>query len=283
VSQGTSADTDGKLTAYALVRAVPPAANWARLMVQLKDTTTGEIYQAQLTLNAGNYEATVSGLRPNRVHSILCWAVNPNNVDGATATLANFTSANAAIALSAPTVAVTQTQSFQVDVDQGAVTDVAGQPKFRRYVLFEKVGAGSFAEVMRTDQRIVSRFVNHGTAYQYKVHAEDINGNETGDSNTVSITPAKKIDGGYIIDSSINQGRSYTTTSSGSGSLNAATHINITTDDYAFNSGLFCTSLFQDLNLETADNSPSFAGNLGFYNPGGAARNWEVRWRAFLA
>jgi hypothetical protein len=234
VSQGTSADTDGKVTAYALVRAVPPATNWARLMVQLKDTTTGEIYQAQLTLNAGNYEATVSGLRPNRVHSILCWAVNANNIDGATATLANFTSANAAIGLSAPTVAVSQTQSFQVDIDQGAVTDVAAQPKFRRYVLFEKVGAGSFAEVMRSDQRIVSRNVNHGTAYQYKVHAEDVNGNETGDSNTVSITPVKRVDGGYITDASINQGRSYTGTGSASSSIGAGSSQSQIYDVYTF-------------------------------------------------
>jgi hypothetical protein len=98
------------------------------------------------------------------------------------------------------------------------VADVAGQPKFRRYVVFEKVGAGSFAEIIRTADRLVKRIVSHGTAYQYKAHAEDVNGNETGDSNTVSITPAKIVDGTYIVDSSINQGRSYTGTGSTSAS-----------------------------------------------------------------
>lgn len=81
--------------------------------------------------------------------------------------------------------------------------------------------------------------------------------------------------------SSVNQGRSYTSTASASGSIAAATHINITTNDYAFNSAIFCTSLFQDLTLETSDNSPGIAGAFGLFNPGGAARNWEIRWRAF--
>jgi hypothetical protein len=284
VSQGNSADTDGKVTAYALVRATPPVVNWSRLMVQVEDLTTHEEYQAQLILNAGNYEARISGLRPNRNHQVYAWAVNAFNVDGVPSAQVAFTSSNAVTALSAPTVSVVQVQSFQVDIDLGAVADVAGQPKFRRYVVFEKVGGGSFTEIARTEQRLVSRTsLTHGTTYQYKVRSEDVNGNESTDSNTVSITPSKKVDGGYIVDSSINTTRSYTSTSSASGSLGASTHMNVTTDDYAFNSGLFCTSLFSDLNLETSDNSPTTSGNLGFFNPGGSSRNWEVRWRAFLA
>jgi hypothetical protein len=94
INQGTSADSDGKVTAFALIRATPPLVNWARLMVQLTDTTTNEIYQAQLLLNPlnGTYEAIVSGLRPNRVHTGLVWAVNANNVDGVTTAIGAFTS-----------------------------------------------------------------------------------------------------------------------------------------------------------------------------------------------
>jgi hypothetical protein len=217
INQGTSADSDGKVTAFALIRATPPLVNWARLMVQLTDTTTNEIYQAQLLLNPlnGTYEATVSGLRPNRVHTGLVWAVNANNVDGVTTAIGAFTSANATIALAAPTVAAQQLQSFEVNVDLGAVADVAGQPKFRRYVLFEKVGAGAFAEVQRTPDRTIKRAVSHGHAYQWKAHSEDVNGNESADSATASLTPVAVItdawmtptgiSGTSIANSSINQ------------------------------------------------------------------------------
>jgi hypothetical protein len=222
VSQGTSSDTDGKTTAFALVRAVPPAVNWAKLIAQLTDTTTNEIYQAQLTLNGGNYEATISGLRPNRVHSILVWAVNANNLDGATATASNFTTANATTALAAPSVTVGQVQSFEVRVELGAVADVAGQPKLRRYVLFESVGGGGYTEVKRSEERAFTRTVVHGTLYAYKARSEDVNGNESADSSSTSITPQKVVDGSYIVNASINQGRTYTGTGSGSVVLGVA-------------------------------------------------------------
>lgn len=247
VSQGTSADLDGKLTAFALIRATPPAVNWSKLTVQLTDSTTNEIYQAQMTFNAvtGFYEATVSGLRPNRVHNGVVWATNSNNIDGATAAFGPFTSATAAIALAAPTINVTQAQSFYVDVDMGLIADVAASPKFRRYVLFEKVGAGAFVEKMRTADRIVKVQVSHGTAYQYKAHAEDLVGNETGDSNTVSITPAAVITDSHILptgvtgtsiaNGSINRGRSLTGTGSGSGTIGAGpSTTNFQMDYYTF-------------------------------------------------
>jgi hypothetical protein len=246
VSGGTSADTDGKVTAFALIRATPPAVNWSLLRVQLTDTTTNEIYQAQLVLNVGNgfYEATVSGLRPNRLHSILIWAVNANNIDGATLNPGNFTTANAVTALAAPSIAVTQLQSFEVNIDLGAITDVAGQPKFRRYVLFEKVGAGAFAEVQRTPDRTLKRSVSHGTAYQYKAHSEDLVGNESADSSTVSITPSAVINDNWIVptgvtgtsiaNSSINQGRSYTGTGSTSITVAPGAIVAFQMDYYTF-------------------------------------------------
>src|SRR4051812_43377903 len=103
VPGGVSIDADGKTTAFVTVRATPPIANWARLMCQVTDTTTNEIYQAQLRLNGGNYEAVVSGLRPNRAHQAVAWAVNSNNVDGAVAAPVSFTTANYTTAPSAPT------------------------------------------------------------------------------------------------------------------------------------------------------------------------------------
>lgn len=202
VSQGTSSDTDGKTVAYALIRAVPPLVNWQKLMVQVTDTTTNEVYQAQLLLNGSNYEATISGLRPNRAHQVVAWAVNANNVDGTATAPASFTSANATGGPTYPgSIGVIQTQSFDLQIDWGAVTDVAGSPKIRRYVLFEKIGGGAYTEIARPDTTRYTRpGISHGTLYTYKVRTEDINGIESADSGlTASITPAAKIDNSYII------------------------------------------------------------------------------------
>jgi hypothetical protein len=114
VSQGTAVDPDGKIVAYALIRATPPAVNWSRIMVQARDTSTNEVYQAQLILNAGNYEAVVSGLRPGRGHDVRAWAVNANNIDGATTAAVGFTSANSANAPAAATLSAQQNSPRQV-------------------------------------------------------------------------------------------------------------------------------------------------------------------------
>lgn len=228
VSQGTSADTDGKVTAFTVVRAVPPSVNWAQLFVQLTDTTTGEQYTQELFLVSGNYDATFSGLRPNRLHAIRAWAVNATNMEGAAATIANFNTANATTALAAPVVTVTQVQSREVKVELAAVADVAGQPKLRRYILFESVSGGAYTEVKRSEERTFIRTVSSsGTLYAYKARSEDINGNESADSSSASITSAKMVDDTYIpgqgisgasiANGSINRGRSSTGTGSISG------------------------------------------------------------------
>ena len=85
-------------------------------------------------------------MRPNRSHQVIAWAVNSNNIDGTATGATSFTSANATTALSAPSVAVVQVQSREVRVDLGAVADVSGQPKFRRYVVFEQVAVAACAE-----------------------------------------------------------------------------------------------------------------------------------------
>lgn len=286
VSQGTSADSDGKVTAYALIRATPPAVNWSRLMVQVTDTTTTEVYQAQLLLNAGNYEARVSGLRPNRAHQVVCWAVNATNIDGFTTAAVAFTSANATTALSAPSVAVAQLQSFQIRVDLGQVADIAGQPHFRRNIIFVKAGAGSFAEVVRTDQRFYDYPVTHGVAYDVKARSEDVNGNESSDSSTASITPAKIVDGSYIVDASINRSRSYTGTGSSSGSITGAGGgITLTFDYYTFFPSFWC-DVAANPTLVQASNAGGAPGNdIGLCKliNNGATDSYAVQWRTFLA
>ncbi len=234
VSQGTSSDTDGKTTAYALIRATPPTVNWSRLMVAVVDTTTNEQHIAQLLLNGANYEVSVPGLRPNRAHTVIAWAVNGNGVEGVATSSVPFTSSNATTALGAPTVTVTQVQSFEVKVRLSAVSDVSGQPRHRRNILFEKVGAGTYTEVQRGEEREFIRTVSHGATYYYKARSEDQNGNESSDSSEVNITPVKKVDGTYIPDASINQGRSYTGTGSASVTVLASSSQGVDMDVYSF-------------------------------------------------
>jgi chitodextrinase len=233
VSQGTSVDSDGKLTAYALIRAVPPAVNWSRLMVQVTDGTTNEIYQAQLRDNAGNYEAMISGLRPGRTHNLIVWAVNANNLEGLAAALGPFTSANSANAPAAATLAAQQLGPRQITVTWSAAAPGAGSTPIENYIVHRRIGAGSFAELTRTAAlKVIDDSVTLGTAYQYKVQAVDRNGNVGTDSNVGSVTPTALINDGLIVpqgvggasiaNSSINQGRSFTGTGSQSGTIGGA-------------------------------------------------------------
>lgn len=295
ISGGTSADTDGKVTAFIKLRSVPPGVNWQVLVVHVTDTTTGEIYQAELSLVAGNYEATVSGLRPNRAHTAVAFARNSDNLKGLVSAALAFVSANATTALAAPTVTVTQVQSREVKVELAAVADVAGQPKLRRYVLFEKVGGGSFAEVKRSEERTFIRTVSTGTSYEYIARSEDINGNESADSSVASITPAKMIDDTYVAgqgingpsigNGSINQGRSSTGTGSASGSFNgfpgARVQINMAT--YAFEPSVYAATLCYLTTGNSALGNDSGTVTIYDVNNGGAASTYDVRWRSFVA
>lgn len=291
VSQGTSSDTDGKTTSYALIRAVPPALNWAQLWVLVIDTTTNEQRRVQLALNGANYEATVPGLRPNRAHTVNAYAVNSDLVEGFFSPATNFTSANATTALAAPTVTVTQVQSKEVKIDLGAVANVAGQPGFYRNVLFEKVGAGAFVEVKRDAARTFIRTVAHGTLYTYKARSEDMNHNESVDSAEASKTPAAMVDDGYIpsqgvsgpsiADGSINRGRSNTSAGQITGSIASGFTTGFTLQTFtflpAFGSDGGGGTHFLWLQGMTAQ--PNDTGAFALHNSTGFAQNFNIRYR----
>jgi hypothetical protein len=258
VSQGTSADNDGKVVSFVKVRAVPPAANWAQLWVMLTDTTTNEQHPQQLFLVAGNYEATISGLRPNRLHSIIAWARNSNGVDGVTATLANFTTATAPSVYNPPAnVALTQIQSKEMIATWDKVADIAGSPKVRRYVVFLQAGGGAFTEIQRPDITRAVFPASAGVTYSVKVHTEDVVGNESGDSlGPISLTGASKIDDTYITSGGVGNGsiaaaaisrlKALTAVGSSSISIAAGAIGGLTMDFYTF--------------------SPSYSSNLGNIN-----------------
>lgn len=266
VSQGTAVDPDGKLTAYALIRATPPAVNWSRVMIQVRDTNTNEIYQAQLIYNAGNYEAVVSGLRPGRTHDVRAWAVNANNIDGTVTAAVNFTSANSANAPAAATLSSQQNSPRQVFLTWTAAAPGAGSTPIREYKIQRKVGAGSFADYNRSSSLdFIDDNVAIGTAYQYKIQAIDLVGNVGSDSNTSTITPvaliadflitSQGVSGPSIANSSINQGRTLSAAQSQSGNILAGSVVSVGSGagtDYSFAPGL------------TVGNAGSALGTLAF-------------------
>lgn len=230
---GVHADADGKVTAYVTLQATPPAVNWQYLMCQVKDTTTNELYQAQMLPVAGQpyHEVVISGLRPNRPHEAIAWAVNAFNLQGAPSPSLAFTTDNYTTAPSAPGGINAQQQSpRQVQVTWPIVTAAAGAPSIRRYVVFRRVGAGAFSEFARVDSnQWIDDNVSVGATYTYRVRAEDLLGNESADSTTATIVPAaiitdslitaQGVSGASIANGSINRTRSTTSTGSGSGTV----------------------------------------------------------------
>lgn len=297
VSQGTSADTDGKVTAFALIRAVPPAVNWQTIMVVVKDTTTLEQYIQPLLLNAGNYELTMPGLRPNRPHTVEAWAVNSNNLPGFFTAPVPFTSANNTSAPAAPgSITVTQANTFEVAVNWAKVNDVASQPKIRRYVVFEKLGAGAFTEVLRTaDTQYIRGGFGVGQVFQYKVRAEDINGNESADSSTASITAAKQVDDTQIIgggvsgvsiaNAAINQGRSFTGTGGTSVSVGAGSSQTVAMDVYSFFPNLDHGGAADQLFMTSASTKSGAVdqGRFALRNQSAGSISASIDWRKFNA
>jgi hypothetical protein len=193
ISQATSTDVDGKVTAYALIRATPPAVNWQRVMIQVKDLTTGEIRQGQLRLESGNYETVVAGLRPNRNHEVKAFAVNANGLEGAESVAVAFTSSTSTAVPAAPSIVlVGQTHSFQLNIAWARVAPPAGEPPIDTYVVEYRVGAGAYSETFRGDaQQCVVTPLGHGPVYQAQVYALNRYGTAgpPATSGTITLTP----------------------------------------------------------------------------------------------
>ncbi len=291
VASGQSADTDGKVTAHIKLRVTPPTVNWSQLWVLVTDTTTNEEYLGQFRLVSGNYDVVIGGLRPNRAHTAIAWAVNATNIKGAVTSALNFTSANATTALGAPTVTVTQVQSKEVKVRLSSVSDVSGQPRHRRNILFEKVGAGTYTEVQRGEEREFIRTVSHGATYYYKARSEDQNGNESVDSSEVNITPVAMIDDGYIdpqgvgnasiADLAVNRGKTDTSTGSASGSISAGATVGITMSTYTFFPSIWTDTGARPLQV-LGNQQGALPGDdiarFAIYNAG-STDDYEIQWR----
>lgn len=202
VSSGCALNVEGTGVSYALIRATPPAVNWAKLTAQIKNNTTNEVYQAQLVLNGGNYEATIPGLRPGQAHTVVAWATNANGIDGATlAVVGGHTAATYGTAPAAPTgVTAATTGADQVSVKW---TASAGGAQIAYYVPYVSVNGGAYTAmpaVAATETKMVA--ATFANTHQFKVKAFDTFGNASADSTASgSITPT-----GYLADVHINPG-----------------------------------------------------------------------------
>lgn len=301
VSGGTTADANGVVRAYALIRAVPPADYTRKLMAQVRDTTTNAIQQAQLLLNASNYEARFDGLLCNRAHEVIAWGVNFDNVDGGVTAAVAFTSDNYSTAPGVPaSIAVAQRSPRQLRVAWASVSPTSGGPAIKHYKLERQVGSGSNpwderALVRSTD--FVDDDVDIGTSYNYRVSTVDALDNVSGVRTAgAAVTPARIIDdsliddqgvsGPSIADASINQTRTYSGTGSGSLVVNAGTADWAVTGNYAYairtlnaNGG----SLRMCVPSGTPSSGYEYAGTFGVNNPTGSNETITFYYRTLNA
>lgn len=293
VSGGTTADANGVVRAYALIRATPPVSYFKLLKAQVKDTTTGAIQQAQLLLNAGNYEARFDGLLCNRGHEVIAWAVNASGDDGAVTTPVSFTSDNYSTAPGTPASCTAEQRSpRQIRVDWPSVTPAAGAPAIKHYKVERKVGAGAFAQLaLAKTTGMIDDNVELGTAYQYRVSSVDALGNESGVATSASLTPAaliadalitsQGVSGTSIADTSINRSRSNTGTGSITGTVNNGFITGIAMDYYTFFPAIGVAA-----NVDLVSYTPESANDQGIFalsNNTGANRTFTINYRKFNA
>jgi hypothetical protein len=135
---------------------------------------------------------------------------------------------------SAPaSISVAQKTSFELDVAWATVVPPSGAAAIDYYIVENSVASGAFTEVFRGQVNAFKRTnVTNGSTYQFRVKAVDINGQASAYTTSSSITPGPKIDDSHIIpaavtgssiaNGAINQGRSFTGTSSSSANVPAA-------------------------------------------------------------
>lgn len=289
VSNTSAVDASGKAFASVKVRATPPTVNWAKLFVRALNTTTNVMTApVALELVSGNYETTIGLLLPSQGYTLIFYAQNANGLDGATAT----TGITAAAYSGAPTApaAVSGVQGAQDDV-----IFTASAPAYAHHEAVEwqvSVGGGAFGNVTETSNVYTHPGVSYGTTYAARARFRDKSGNLSGYTTSSNVTPAKKVDDGHVIttgisgvsiaNSSINRGRSDTTTGSVSGTLAAGATLQISMEKYTFFPGISCTSGISVPPVLRSNSAGSDdTGQFMLHNDSAASWNYAVYWRGF--
>lgn len=305
VSQATSINTDGTVQAYALVRATPPSVNWSKLYALATNIATKEVYLVELKLNAGNYEGTLTGMRPGESHTLVAFA-NNGTLDGATSTLVGgfLSSENVSPPVAPSSVAAAQITGAQVQVTWAAATG----RNIANYEVQRKVGLGAFAAFSP------ARFVNgvatidngliFGNQVQYRVRTIDRSNNVSAwvSSNTVTvtanITDSSVVSGGIsgvsISNLAINQSRTQTGTGSVStGSILPQDFANVFLPDFSYATAIEANgSIVKNLlvccanNLVKPGSLPVTAASFGIFNNepiGGSSLGAGISYRSTSA
>jgi hypothetical protein len=300
VSGGTVTDVAGLTSAYAVIRATPPVNYFKILMAEVFDASTGAGQQAQLTYDGANYQATFSGLAPNRAHQAYAWAVNATGDDGSVCAPISFTSAtDANVPPAVTSVTLSQTHSKQVDVTWPPVTAAVGAPPVAYYVAEIQDGAGPWTEIARGKTTQASfKPATAGHSFNARVKVGNQYGTESAYTGAAApLTASSKYDDSYIVpagisggsiaNSSINQGRSFTGTGSASTTLAAGTRVDFVMDFYTFfpqidhggtlsSTGIGCYMGSANVKLGSDDQ-----GRFGAWNPNTVSVTINAHWRNF--
>ncbi len=196
----TALQGDGTLVSRVSADAIPPAVNWASIVLAAIHDTTGEIVMATAAdVGGGRYGATLTGLRPGEVYQLKVWAVNSFGVLGVVegtfnataigggAAVTTFTAAGyATLPADATGMAAAQGTGKLINATWNAVTTA----NLREYVIERSVNGGGFAEVWRGQARnYIDRAVSYGSSYVYRVKARDTYGNLSANWATSASVP----------------------------------------------------------------------------------------------
>jgi hypothetical protein len=202
VSNVTSLDATGKAFAVLLVRATPPSLNWAKLFcVVTNNVNNTQTAPIELTLNAGNYEASVGLLLPSTAHTVRVYAVNSNDVTGVGAAQAVTTATYSGAPPSPGAVTLQQTVGATL---MGAVPP----PTYAHHERVEwqfRIGAGGvFAAINENAAAAVIENASYGGVYQFQARYVDQSGNPGPWVQSAFVTVIKNISDSNVLTSGIN-------------------------------------------------------------------------------
>jgi len=179
VSEGTSVDTDGKVSAWAKVQGIPPTTNWSEIWFVIENTNTNELYVQKGSEDGSYYSTTIPGLRPNSSHRLSAYAVNSFGVEGAASSYDYFTSNTDNTVPNTPSgVDASQGTGKTIKVTWGGVSDA----DLDYYEVQRDVNSTSgFTTVDKVrGESYVDTNVYYGSTYYYRVRAVDRSGNTSG-------------------------------------------------------------------------------------------------------
>ena len=232
-SSGTTISLDGVGRAYMFYSVTPPAVNAARIVFEAIDPIGG-ITRVEGKKNGAVFEAVLTGLRPGVTHTVQAYAVNANGLQGSVVSESRA-SPGYATAPSAPVMLAAGGQIGTKTIQFFFTPSTSPNIDYYEYQISSNSGSSWGSSVRVPGTPFEYLFATVGTTYGARVRAVDKFGNASSFSSGYFIGTAKWADGAVIVDSSINRGRSATTTGSVStGTLTIGSRATIDLDVHCF-------------------------------------------------